>query len=549
MTDDDFPVSRRQFLAASTAGTTALLAGCSSSNGKNNSNSSTKTTPPVTTTSGPAQFARISLAGPSKVTIGESFRLTLTATNVGGRTGTFKTQLRIAEGATTLSRTISRKSVAPKESISVKTNPIRFTRADTYVFALGASGVTHSVTVQPKTGNVGTALKLSNSLRATVTDVAFRPSVFYTGNEGDTRLISASSGKILVLIRVTLENIGAEPTTVTADSFHVPNGQMASTHGNGPPLSAVQIQGKPLTSLQLTPAEQRERWLLAQVPRSEARNPLAIVYQRDAAGTPPEFQWIAAPQTGKRTLPQFSLKKFQLPASVEAGTDATATVAVTNTGKETATFRGMVEYRSGDNGDWQPLRPIQARIQPGKTARKQFTINRSSAESVAYRVAPLGVTETIEYTPPVLSFGDTYESKTGVNVTLSDLQETKSVVVKNSGVPKYRVKAPSGTRFVLVRVRSVTVGESEATPKVDEITLTNGSKPFERATDLIHPLVSPVDGPLYYGVYNPEIGSTYKGYLVHTVPQQVALDDLSVRWTSYLGEEVWWAKGGTVRSR
>jgi hypothetical protein len=489
------------------------------------------------------------------VTIGESFRLTLTATNVGGRTGTFKTQLRIAEGASTLHRTVSRKSVAPKESISVTTDPIRFTRADTYVFALGASGVTHSVTVQPKTRSVGTALKLSDSLRATVTDVAFRPSVFYTGNMGDTRLLSAPAGQVLALIRVTLENIGTEPTSVAADPFQVPSGQMVSTLGNGTPLTAAQITGKPLTTLQLTPAEQRERWLLAQVPRSEARKKLTIAYQRDATGTPPEFQWIAPPRKGKRTFSQFSLKRFRLPKSVEAGTDTTATVVVSNTGNETRTFRGMVEYRSGDTGDWQSLQPIKARIRPSKTARKQFTINSSSTGSVTYRIAPLGATKTVTFTPPTLPFGGTYTTTENVAVTASDLQSAS--VVRSHPLamdPVTRTTPLPGDRLVLVHIRSVTVGPSQGTPFGTEFTLRAGSRTFEKLTNMSEELVFPVDGRVYQGVYDPAEGETFEGYLVWSVPKQVPLTDLTVWWTSREpstgadGETVRWTKGGTVRS-
>jgi hypothetical protein len=554
MTKDNRSIDRRQFLAASTVGATALLAGCNSS-GTNNTNNSTESTPAVTTTSGPAQFARISLTGPSKVTVGESFRLTLTATNVGGRIGTFKTQLRIAEGASTLRRTVSRKSVAPKESISVKTDPIRFTRGDTYVFALGASCVTHSVTVQPKTRSIGTALKLSDSLRAIVTDVAFRPSVFYTGNMGDTRLLSTSSGQVLALIRVTLENIGTEPASVAADPFQVPNGQMVSTPGNGTPLTAAQITGKPLTTLKLAPAEQRERWLLAQVPRSEARKKLTIAYQRDTAGTPPEFQWIATPRKGKRTFSQFSLKRFRLPESVEIGTDATATVAVTNTGNETRTFRGMVEYRSGDTGDWQSLQPIKVRIRPGKTARKQFTINSSSTGSVTYRIAPLGATKTVKFTPLTLPFGRTYTTTENVAVTASDLQSAS--VVRSHPLamdPVTRTTPLPGDRLVLVHIRSVTVGPSQGTPFGTEFTLRVGSRTFEKRTNMCEELVSPVDGRVYDGVYDPAKGETFEGYLVWSVPKQVPLADQTVQWTSREpstgadGETVRWTKGGTVRS-
>ena len=84
--------NRRQFLAASTTAGLALLAGCGSGAGSGNNNSTETAAPKITTHSGPADL-HARLSGPSNVTLGKSFHLTIDARNVGGKTGTLSTTI------------------------------------------------------------------------------------------------------------------------------------------------------------------------------------------------------------------------------------------------------------------------------------------------------------------------------------------------------------------------------------------------------------------------------------------------------------------------
>jgi hypothetical protein len=64
-------------------------------------------------------------------------------------------------------------------------------------------------------------------------------------------------------------------------------------------------------------------------------------------------------------------------------------------------------------------------------------------------------------------------------------------------------------------------------------------------------LVTPVEGPLYSGVYDPDRDETRSGYLVFSVPRQVPLGELTVEWTSSddvtdgTNESARWTKGGS----
>ena len=109
---------------------------------------------------------------------------------------------------------------------------------------------------------------------------------------------------------------------------------------------------------------------------------------------------------------------------------------------------------------------------------------------------------------------------------------------------------PAGKRFVLVNVAATAVGRSDGIPFPDEFMLRNGSKVYKRASTVNQRLVTPVEGSLYSGAYDPSEGDTFSGYLVFAVPQQVPLGELTVEWTSTddstggTSESVRWTRGG-----
>ena len=134
-------------------------------------------------------------------------------------------------------------------------------------------------------------------------------------------------------------------------------------------------------------------------------------------------------------------------------------------------------------------------------------------------------------------------------MTLSDFQAADSVAIENNYPDSNdQVSPPTGERFVLVNVASTAVDRSEGTP-LGGFSLRSGSKTFEKASKVDRSLVTPAEGPLYSGVYDPDEGETFSGYLVFTVPQQVPLGELTVEWTSAddstggASESARWAEG------
>ncbi|UOO97221.1 DUF4352 domain-containing protein (plasmid) [Halococcus dombrowskii] len=421
MTDSNrSTTNRRQFLAAGTAAGLALLAGCGSTTGSNNT-TATSTSTPIPTTSGPAQFGRAALLGPSTVTLGESFRLTLDVANVGGETGTLTTNIRVSDGRSILDQPIER-TIDSGERVKIQTDPIQFDVADSYTFSVGISKVSHTVTVEPKTAAFGTTFDLLDTLKATVKSIDFQPAVLYSPSGGNQTLLQQpSSNRLLAVTRVDLENVGSQSASLDGE-FQLTNGELRRTLGTNTPLSAAKIDGKPLSDVQLSAGQQRSGWLLGEIPRSTARKAVSIIYQRDSTGTSPELKWTNTPQQGTRDLPQFAIESFQLPNEVTEGESATANVTIANKGNSTWTFRGLIESRTGNNGNWGGVAPITTQVRPGQSIQQNVSINSSADGTVSYRLAPFNQTKTVEYVPPTVAFGRSYTTTENVKVTVSNLQ-------------------------------------------------------------------------------------------------------------------------------
>src|SRR5699024_12573987 len=137
----------------------------------------------------------------------------------------------------------------------------------------------------------------------------------------------------------------------------------------------------------LSPGQQRSGWVLGEIPRSEAKEMITVVYQRDTTRTPPELEWTNTPKQGTRDLPQFAIESLQLPKTAQQGQDVTANVTISNTANTTRTFRGLVQSRVNDseNENWQSSAPITVQIPAGQSIQRNVTINGSSGGATSYR--------------------------------------------------------------------------------------------------------------------------------------------------------------------
>lgn len=502
------------------------------------------------TETGPANFSNVSLTGPSNVTVGEDFALPVSVSNVGGENGTYQSYLTIAEGSSNLNRSVEVAGVEPGADGQSEVGTLNFTTADTYTFTVKGADTTHTVTVDPISKSLGESFTLDDGLAVTVQEVAFQQAMFYTTEVRGgifaeprtvTRLLPAPSDSTLVVLRLAIENTGTGSATIGTDSLQVPQGSLYSEFESRIGLDAAKnIEGTPLTGVDVEPAQQTQGWMLAQIPRSVATGEFGVRYQRDASDTPPEVRWAVPPQGGsKRSLPQFSLQTFEVPETAEVGRDKPISITIANNGDGAGRFRGIVQYRVSESEDWQSGGiTLTGDIEAGAT--KTFTppINYEYTNILDLRVQSYDSARTIEFVPATQSFGNSYTTPSGVTITVSNIQASDSYRYEGYDEPE---TATEQNHFILAQISTEVVEQEVNQVLSSDFAFVRDSETYERI-DIDGSIVSPVEGD-DFDRSGDDQGAVNTGWIVFSVPQEYTADGAVVRWSDEDGAVSEWQAG------
>lgn len=550
-------MDRRTFVTSAGVVIGMGVAGCNSLSGSgseenaSNSNGSEGTpTPKLTTVSGGASFARLDIGGPSNATVGDTFDLPVSVTNVGGQNGTFSGRLVVTEGRGNLNRTITIEDIGSRETGKAVVESLNFSYADTYTVGIEGTDATKTITVEPITLPLGKSYTLDNGLKVTIQSAAFQPALFYTetGYQEEeakqTKLLSAGSGRTLMIVRLALENVSTEDvefniapdsgwgTEPTVPPLLVEQGSWYTSFANGASLaSAKNINGKPLTSAQLSAGAQTSGWLLAQVPRQVAKQTVSIAHQRDGPKTPPEVQWQVPPQSGsKRSFPKFTPDTFKMPESSEIAAGVPYTVKVTNEGAASGTFRGVLEFTTEQSQTYAEVATLSAKLKPGESKTFKGTHKWWYVTANTYRLRPFGKTQTVGMKPASLRYGQTYTARYGREITVS-----KPIVASTVDFPgQYAgpIKVGPSQQWVLAKVKG-TIPDAETNPPgPDQFTLQVGGQSYEATEPGIgeEAIISPVNGDLYAAIWVDAVpGDPATGYIAFKTPSDIPVSNMAIQ--------------------
>ncbi|WP_152424436.1 hypothetical protein [Halococcus salifodinae] len=458
--------------------------------------------------------------------------------NTGGRNGTFTGQIQVTKGRSNTTANVSIDDVQPGKVGKANDTAISFPAADTYTLSLTGTNATHTVTVDPIVKQPGQSLAFSDSLTATVKSARFTPALFFTIQSGfntskQPGLVAASSDKILAFVRMRFENTGTEsiefnPTAIapTKGSYY---SSLPDSRAGG--LSAISnINGSPLSRpVRLSAGGQTEGWLLAQVPRSAAKQVFSLGYQVDGAKTPPEVEWRFPPKSGsRRKLPSFSLQNFSMPKQVEVGTERQYSFTVKNTGTGGGMFRAVSQFRPPDGQNWVGFHRHSARLQPGATKTFKPTMGYGSLGGGNYRIRPFdGQQRSVTFVPATRSFGKGYTTPGGVKITLNGLQASGFYVINESWAD--RTTPDSGQHYLLVRVNTKVIEQQADGISNEDFTINHNGTSY----DIEYP-VSDLKQPVRGGLFT-ESGETQSatstGWLVFAVPQTITPQNVTIQWS------------------
>lgn len=402
----------------------------------------------------------------------------------------------------------------------------------------------HSLSVGPVTLSIGDSYTFENELKTTVNAVNFHPTLLYSvssggaNGESQMRLLQPGSKKMLMVARISLENVGTSEATFTTQQPNGTSGSNAASllirPGNwydrldNAPLSALEeVEGQPLNQATLSAGQQQSGWLLAQVPRFAATDTISLNYQRDATNTRPEATWKLAPNQGsKRALPKFSLQNFQMPSPRPITNGAKYTVAVTNTGNASGTFRGLVTVGGSGSTNQQTVKAISKRISPGVTKTIQGTHPRQFVNLKTYQLEPFGQVATVKTTLAERRFGQSYPTPFQQELTVGQPVTSDQIVYKGN----HEFAPDRGKQFVSVPVTVNLTGQDASIPSYRYYTLQAAGATYE--PELVTPQYNiqqqPVSGRKYRRL-NLNSGGQGTGVLVFQVPRRVSTNQLSIQ--------------------
>lgn len=533
---------RRDLLRSSGIGLAALLAGCGSGSSANDDSAANETTDsgldaPETTRSGPATFSRATLGGPSNATVGENVTIPVSVANGGGRNGSFTGTLRVTEGKSNTSTSVTIEDIGPGEVAETNDSSLQFAAADTYTLTLDGTDATHTVTVDPITKQPGGSLAVSDRLTVAVKSVQFAPSLFFTSTQGFSSnkrpgLVFASSGNVLTFVRMNVENTGTgsatfDPTTIAPVKGSYFDSLPGSQSGG---LSAISnVGGSPLSRpIRLSAGEQTSGWLLAQVPRSTARKVFSVAYQVDGQKTPPDVVWRFSPNAGsQRQFPSFSLQSFSMPNQVDVGVDSQYSFTVKNTGNGGGVFRAVSQFRPPDEQTWYGFAKHDARLKPGATNTFEPTIGYETLGGVDYRIRPFDKqTRSVTFVPATRGFGESYTTPGGVEITVSDVQTSGFYL--QQGSYESRVTPDSGQHYLFARIDTKVVEQDADGVIPRDFSIENNGTSYN-ADYMSDSLKKPVSGGTFHNSGSAQ-SATSTGWMVFPVPRTITTDNVTIQW-------------------
>jgi len=490
-------MKRRRLLAL--AGATAL-AGCMGGDSETNADESE--TPIITTHSGPANFANVSISGPTSVDVGEEFELTISAANTGGDTGDFTTTLTIGEGVFGVDRSVVIEEVQPGEVGETTFGPWTMTRASEYVARITDHGAQHTITgdtrvAKPKErvtfGDVAVMLEdLWSAARIKDEDGIHRPS-------NDTFLIAEMqlSGEETIYSNAFTLN-GAEPITTHGRLREQGGNTFASDEGGG--------------------------LLVWDMQASEVGGDVSVALT--LSGTIPEVQFDAADVS----VPSLDVEAT-IPDEVELGSEIPVVISVENTGEGDGTYRGTVEREV--DWEWEMVRAFERTVPAGESVELEASISADTIGSATLRVAPDVEEHEVAINPITKSFGEIANLPSGVGygVDIDDTLYSSYEYVSGNETGTY--EAGDGEQILFIKHTMDTPNEEISTPANYNWVPVYDGEELIRALPYfteVHEFASPDYGELFFFDETvPANVGTFSKWSAWEIPEDADIDDVSVQ--------------------
>ncbi|EMA63024.1 hypothetical protein C469_03350 [Halorubrum lipolyticum DSM 21995] len=305
--------------------------------------------------------------------------------------------------------------IASGDTVTVTTETINFDYAGRYevtgsdetgsrIPVADTAEADSEIEILPRRASGETTQQLGTDLRLAVDRVTFEQHLHYDtsrsvlfGSVDRVGAHSALDDHTLALVHVTVENAGNNGTSLDTSNFTFA-GETPLTDLGGSSLDSVRdIDGSSVHDESVNPGSSVTGWILFNVPR-DAIDDTPLAFHRDSTAAPEDVIWDV--EIGSVDFPTFELVDMTVPTERAEGTQEFE-FTIGNTGDDSGTFRGEIEWREGTSGDWDGLLEGNADLSARIPAGSETTIATSSdndemSSTYEYRLNPFGATFVIE---------------------------------------------------------------------------------------------------------------------------------------------------------
>jgi hypothetical protein len=513
-------MDRRKVLSLTSTAVLSSLAGCG---GKLKS----------VTRTGPPHFESVELTGPDEISVGDEFYLEVSAKNTGGESGDFTNTLSAGGDGLSIDRNVKIEAIGVEESKSAEIGPYYPAYARDYQFRITDYGASHTVTVSTKTLEGSEEFSIENGPAISVTGSEFYPSFLYRSGDR-AELFSPSSGSVLAVLHLSIQNQAEETIRVGADSFGVRNGEVITSISDySTSLSDLRgPAGEPLKRVEIGPGETTTGWILADVPYEQVQSGLQLTWDRGLYSSEPEASWTF----DSYAAPAFEIEDFDFPSEVEIRATATGSVTIRNVGGAAGTFQGIFQHIDYDTQEWEQVETITLEIDAGSEVTWSTEIHGSVVGTSKFRLLPETTSRVVDVVPATRSFGDRFTTPAGAEIRV-DLGAMNFSGFASSFDIEYlfdneTVTARDGLQFAFVKVNAKnTSRESLGLPSREAFTALAGGSEYSVYDAREYgwaDFASPINGTEYHTGLLADPGESRSGWLVFEVPSEISQNDLTL---------------------
>ncbi|MFB6179760.1 MAG: hypothetical protein ABEI77_08560 [Halorientalis sp.] len=397
-----------------------------------------------------------------------------------------------------------------------------------------------------ETGDLGQSLTTKSGVELTYRKVAVTQTIRTDKYSRATH--SAMAGKTFVLLKVQARTASDDAELPSRSEFKLTTDatQYIPRAINAPFKQPV--TGEPYSPSSWDSSETSEvGWIVYVVPEETTNFRLAVPSAQTETG---DVTWDVIADAGDEITFELTTTK---PDSLTIGDSGTLAFTVENTGHKTGRFYRSLEISYPGVTDDQHQIQLDYTIDPGET--KTFSVSVTPSGVGSLRVTGLNSELALQQIAPAsLSFGETWTTPQGVELTVSDVTLSGSTTYRANGSTE---TAEAGTRlqfaFVHLTVTNPTTEEQAVPPWDSSISISAEGSTYD---DVFNPeswstehWQQPVDQSWYGQDGNLESGGQASGVVPLKIPSDLSKQDLSVTtnyqigWTGPTVEATWSASG------